>query len=137
MKIKTLLSTAVLAIVALALTVPAVGQSLTWQTPLRGNTASSFGSADYSTLKVTRTFTVVTTTPNVADGAKLDVFIGPTSNLREPYGKLVGTIEVEGGIGAMILISARAPVVHDGTTVSVVEHQETAAAGELVMKGTF
>jgi hypothetical protein len=136
MKTRTLFSTAVLGIAALALTASAVGQSLNREVPLRGDTAQSFGSADYSTTKVSRKFTVATTTPSLVNGTKLDVFIGPSTNLKDPYGKLVGTIEVEDGVGAMILIAARAPVVHDGTTVSIVDHGET-AAGELIMKGSF
>jgi hypothetical protein len=136
MKTRTLLSTAVLAIVALALTVPAVGQTLNWQIPLRGDNARNFGSADYSVVKVARKFTVDTTTPTLADGTQLDVYIGPSTNPNEPYGKLVGTIDVDGGLGAMILIAARAPKVHDGTTVSIVEHLQT-IRGDLLMKGTF
>jgi hypothetical protein len=136
MKIRALLSTTLLAVVALALTVPAVGQSLNWQIPLRGETARNSGSADYSTLKTSHKFTVDTLTPDLADGRMLDVFVGPGTNPKEPYGKLVGTIEVNGGLGAMILIAAKAPVVHDGTTVTIVEHGET-AAGQVIVKGTF
>jgi hypothetical protein len=136
MKLRALLSTTMFAVVALALTVPAVGQSLNWQIPLRSETARNSGSADYSTLKTSHKFTVETLTPSLADGAKLDVFVGPASNVKEPYGKFVGTIEVDRGIGAMILVAANAPLVRDGTTVTIVEHGET-AAGVVIMKGTF
>jgi hypothetical protein len=140
MKIRTLLSTAVLAIVALALTVPAVGQSsMTWKISLHGATARSYGTAEYfsaDAAKASIRFTVETTTPSLVDGTKLNVFIGPATNPREPYGKLVGTIDVDGGVGAMILSAAKAPAVHDGTTVSIIEQGET-AAGERILKGTF
>jgi len=68
----------------------------------------------------------------VGDGEKLDVFIGPSTNPREPYGKLVGTIDVSGGAGAMILTAAKVPGIVKGTTVSIVSRQET-ASGELIL----
>ena len=158
MKTRTLLSTAVLAIVALAFTASAVGQSPTpptppglgihWQIALTGATARDSGIAVYETFRaslappatangpVYKKFTVETVTPSVRDGEKLDVFLGPSTDPREPYGKLVGTIDVSGGFGAMILSAAKVPVIVKGTTVSIVSHQET-AAGELILKGTF
>ena len=155
MKTRTLLSTAVLAIVALAFTVSAVGQSQTppglgthWQIALTGATARDSGIAVYETFRaslappatangpVYKKFTVETVTPSVRDGEKLDVFLGPSADPREPWGKLVGTIDVSGGAGAMILTAAKVPVIVKGTTVSIVSHQET-AAGELILKGTF
>jgi hypothetical protein len=155
MKMQTLLSSAVLSIVALALTAPAVGQSVKgpgltihWEIGLKGPTPRNSGSAAYDTFrasltppatadgKLIRRFTVETITPELADGARLDVFLGPPTTANEPYGKLVGTIDVDGGAGAMILISAKAPFVEKGTTVVVVGHGET-AAGDLMLKGTF
>jgi len=135
MKTRTLLSTAVLAIVALALTVPAVGQTLNWQIPLRGETARNFGTADYVTVKTAAKFSVEATVPSMEDGAKLEVFIGPPTNANEPFGKLVGVIDIDSGSGAMILIGAKAPSIHAGNTVLVVDH--STARGEVVLKGTY
>jgi len=156
MKTRTLLGTALLAIVALALTVPAVGQSslggpgqgIHWQVALRGETARNSGMAEYSTFrasllppsaakgKILRKFTVETITPDLADGNKLDVYLGPSTVANEPFGKLVGTIDVDAGSGAMILIAAKVPTVRDGSTVTVTEHGSTAKE-TVVMQGTF
>jgi hypothetical protein len=155
MKTRTLISTAVLAIVALALTIPAVGQNLRgtgsgiqWQIGLYGPNVRNSGAAMYevdraslvpptgANNKTITTFTVKTITPSLIDGTVMDVFIGPSTNPNEPYGKLVGTINVEGGLGAMVLIGAKVPAVEKGTTVSIIEHQES-LAGQLVLKGTF
>jgi len=155
MKTRTLLSTAVLAMVALALTIPALGQSLSgtgtsnrWQIGLYGPNVRNSGAAVYETSKaslappaninskVVTKFTVETVTPSLANGSQLDVFLGPSTNPNEPYGKLVGIINVEGGVGAMILIGARVPTIEKGTTVSIVGHEES-VAGELMLKGAF
>src|ERR1700722_19992366 len=141
MKMKTLLSTAVLAVVALALTAPAVGQSLrgpgmgvTWTAGLHGITARSYGTAQYETFRATvappstakgklmSKFTVESVTPAIVDGTMLDVFVGPGTTAGEPYGKLVGTIDVEGGFGTMVLFAAKTPSVEIGTTVTIIEH---------------
>ncbi len=141
MKIKTLLSTAVLAIVALALTVPAVGQtaSITWKIDLHGPSIRNTGTAEYFTgASLFSKFSVDTVTPSLVNGTKLDVFLGPATSTNEPYGKLVGVIEVDGGFGAMVLSGAKTPSVRKGTTVSIVEHDESSVVGErLIMKGTF
>jgi hypothetical protein len=156
MKMKNLLSTAVLAMVALALALPALGQSLNgpglglhWQIALSSPTPRNSGTADYDTFRATavppatagkfiRKFIVETITPDVADGGRLDVYVGPGTTANEPYGKLVGTIEVQGGVGAMMLISASVPVIEKGTTITVVGHGETPGAAEnLVLKGSF
>lgn len=154
MKNLTLLSTAVIAIVALALTAPLVAQTasgpglgIQWQIALSGDTARNSGTAQYDSFRATATppatvgkvftkFSVETHTPEVADGGVLDVFLGPGSSPREPYGKLVGTIEVNGGNGAMILIAAKTPTIEKGSTVTVTSHQST-AAGDVLLKGTF
>jgi hypothetical protein len=155
MKTRNLLSAAVLAVVALALTLPAVGQSVNgngssihWLIGLNGTNPRNSGTAVYDKTssgivpptspktKVVTTFTVQTVTPNLANGSKLDVFIGPATGVNEPYGKLVGIIETDGGLGAMVLIGAKTPSVDKGTTVSVVAHEES-AAGELMLQGTF
>jgi hypothetical protein len=86
--------------------------------------------------KTVSTFTVKTITPSLIDGTNMDVFIGPSTNLNEPYGKLAGTINVQGGFGAMVLIGAKVPLVVKGTTVTVIEHQEN-LAGQVVLQGSF
>jgi hypothetical protein len=138
MKTRTLLSTVVLALVALALTVPAVGQSITWKIVLHGTNIRNSGTAEYVTAQFTK-FNVESVTPSMADGTKLDVFLGPSTNPNEPYGKLVGIIDVDGGLGAMVLIGPKVPLVKKGTTVSVVEHVTDSEAGResLVLKGIF
>ena len=155
MKIRTLLSTALLAIVALALTAPAVGQSLSgpglaihWQIRLKSDTPRNTGTAEYDTFraavlppatangKLVSRFTVETITPSLQDGTKLEVYVGPSTNVNEPYGKLVGFIDVDGGIGAMVLVAAKVPLIKDGSTVSIVEHGET-ATGQMILNGTF
>ncbi len=150
MKLRTLFSTALLALVALALTIPAVGQSsITWKTTLRGVSTRNSGTAVYVIEKIpglpTGTgqgfakFTVDTITPDLADGTKLDVYLGPSTSSNEPYGKLVGVIDVDGGFGTLVLIAPRIPLVQKGTTVSIVGHGTSADRGmeDLVMKGTF
>jgi hypothetical protein len=155
MKTRTLISTAVLAIVALALTIPAVAQNLggtgvgiQWRIGLYGPNVRNSGAAVYGidrtslapptsvNNKTVSTFTVKTITPSLIDGTNMDVFIGPSTNLNEPYGKLAGTINVQGGFGAMVLIGAKVPLVVKGTTVTVIEHQEN-LAGQVVLQGSF
>jgi len=141
MKAKTMLGTALLSLVALALTVAAVGQaSTTWKIALRGSSPRNSGSAEYFTGGQSFSkFSVDTVTPELANGIRLDVFLGPSTSTNEPYGKLVGSIDVDGGFGAMVLTGAKIPVVKKGSTVSVVEHDGSSAAGNenLVMRGTF
>jgi hypothetical protein len=141
MKTRTLLSTAALAIVALALTIPAVGQTSTsWKITLHGADARNTGVAEYSTnAELFSKFSVDTVTPDVVTGRKLDVFVGPSSSANEPYGKLVGIITVDRGAGAMVLSGAKLPPVREGTTVSIVEHEGASVNGgdSLLMKGTF
>jgi hypothetical protein len=141
MKVRTLFSAAVLSIIALAFTVSAVGQSasITWKIDLHGASIRNTGTAEYFTNASSFSkFSVDTVTPSLRDGIKLDVFLGPSTSTNEPYGKLVGVIEVDGGFGAMVLSGAKTPAVRKGTTVSIVEHDESSITGEhLVMKGTF
>ena len=140
MKVRTLVSAAVLSIVALALTVPAVGQaSITWKIALHSANIRNTGTAEYVTHAQFKKFSVDTITPDLADGIKLDVFLGPSTSVNEPYGKLVGVIDVDGGSGAMVLNGPKTPVIRKGTTVSIVDHDESSAAGrgQLIMKGIF
>jgi hypothetical protein len=64
-------------------------------------------------------FSVEAYAPQLPDETKLGVFLGPSTSIKEPYGKLVGIIEVQGGSGAMILVGAKTPVIKKGTTVAV------------------
>ena len=153
MKTRMLLSTALVAIVALAMVVPTGGQfpstsglTIHWQIVLRGSSAADWASAEYTFQGPTPSvkqaggyakFTVEAVTPGLPDGSKLGVFIGPTTSPAEPYGTLVGTISIEGGSGALVMFGARVPTVQKGTTVTVV-YTHTAPNGEnRTLKGTF
>ena len=155
MKTRTVFSTAVLAIVALALTIPAIAQSTAngtstrWQIGLTGATARTSGIADYTTSRAALAppatakgrlvvkFTVETISPDVADGGKLSVFLGPSTVPNEPYGKLVGSIDVNGGLGVMALIGAKVPHVQRGTIVTIVGASPTPGEGQMMLQGTF
>lgn len=159
MRTRTVLSTALLAIVALVLAAPVVGQSPTprgsgltihWQIFLRGGeTANSWAQADYDaftasiapppTVKGDQVFTkfvVTAVTPYAADGTKLGVFIGPSTTSKEPYGKLVGLIEIGAGSGGMVLVDAKTPIVQKGTTVTITNIGPIPDK-RVMLKGTF
>jgi hypothetical protein len=156
MKAKTLLSTALLAIFALALAAPAVAQSLHgpgltihWQTFLRGDAANTWALAEYDAFTASvapspspkdtlfTKFTVSAITPRLLDGTKLGVYLGPSTNPQEPYGKLVGVIVVESGVGGMVLIDAKAPVITKGTTVTVTNIGPIPFGRALTLQGSF
>jgi hypothetical protein len=156
MKTRTLLSAALLAIFALALAAPAVGQSLHnpglsihWQIFLRGDAANTWAVAEYDVFTVSiapsptpkeklfTKFTVSAITPGVPDGTKLGVYLGPSTTPQEPYGKLVGVIEVSGGAGGMVLINAKAPSISKGTTVTVANIGPTPVRRAIALQGTF
>jgi len=147
MKTRALLSTALIAIVALAIAVPAVGQGLTihWQIALRGNSAADWASAEYtfqaspsSKHVVTFSkFTVEAMTPNLPDGTRLGVFIGPSTSPDKPYGRQIGTISIEGGSGAMVMYGAKVPTVRKGTTVAVVYTDRVPNGNNITLKGKF
>jgi len=156
MKTRTVLSTAVLAIVALALAAPVVGQSLHrsgltihWQILLRGDAANAWALAEYDAAtasiapppspkdKLFTKFTVSAITPGMPDGTKLGVYIGPSTNPHEPYGRLVGTIEVSEGAGGMVLLAAKVPAVRKGTTVTVANIGPIPDGRTVILKGTF
>lgn len=63
------------------------------------------------------------------DLTTLDVFVGPGRSPREPFGTLVGTMQVKDGTANWL--STRPPVVTKGTTITVVRE------GMPVMRGTF
>jgi hypothetical protein len=156
MKIKMLLSSALLAMVAMVFTLPLQAQSLNlpghqirWTADLRGPTVGgATGSAEYTSFraavappstangKLFTKFTVVVDSVVAANSSMLDVFVGPATNPNEPLGKLVGTIEIEGGSGALVLVAAKTPAIAKGSTVSIVHHGDT-AAGVLILEGKF
>jgi hypothetical protein len=147
----------VLALAVLVVPTPAVGQNpgfglgIHWQILLGGEAAKAWALADYDVLSVpaapqpvtSRTlplykkFTVEATTPGLPDGTKLGVFIGPSTSANEPYGKLVGIIDVREGAGGMILLAGRVPSVHKGTTVTVDILGSTPTSEHLILTGTF
>ncbi len=63
------------------------------------------------------------------DLTPLDVFVGPGTAPNEPFGKLVGKMQVKDGSAAFL--SLRPPVVNQGSTVIVVRN------GAIVMRGRF
>jgi hypothetical protein len=63
------------------------------------------------------------------DLTPLDIFVGPGTAPSEPFGKLVGTMQVKDGSAAFI--SLRPPVVKPGSTVAVVRN------GVVIMTGSF
>jgi len=152
MKTRTLVGVAVLvalAVLAVGQTASRSGLGLHWQIPLIGDTARNTGTAVYETFRATAIppatakgklvskFVVETLTPDLANGSKLEVYLGPGETGNEPYGKLVGVIDVDRGAGAMILIADKVPVIREGSVVSVISHGDTAGRDNLLMQGTF
>ena len=137
MKAKTFLTITILMVVAFAFSVPVAAQpikggiTIRWQIDLSGPNANTWATAVYEVAKpnlapppspkdkVFTKFTVEATTPNLPDGTKLGVFVGPGSSPKD-FGKLVGTIDVSGGAGGMLLLSAKAPEIQRGNTVTIV-----------------
>jgi hypothetical protein len=156
MKTKAVLSTAILVVVAFALTAPVVGQNLHgsgltihWQIFLRGDSVNTWALAEYDAFTpsiapspspketVFTRFTVTATTPALENGTKLGVFLGPSTGVNEPYGKLVGIIDVNDGAGGMVLIGAKVPTIQKGTTVTVTNIGRIPNRPFMVLKGTF
>jgi len=133
MKARTLAGIVLLTLVALVLSAPAVGQTdIHWKIFLSGPVADTFATAEYDVLLATaeppstgrgivmvKRFTVEAVTPRLPDGIRLGVFLGPAIDPKDPYGKLVGVIEIKGGIGAMALLTADCPTVRQGTSVTL------------------
>lgn len=71
------------------------------------------------------------------DGTKLGVYVGPTKDPNEPFGKLVGLIEINGGTGGMVLINAKAPSIRKGTTVTVRNVGPIPFGHVVTLRGTF
>ena len=151
---KKSLTICTLAVVALAAGVPAVGQDTAnsgvsihltaqLQSPAIG---SGSGKAEYLAVRDTirgskgpwhTRFTVECYSMAPQDGNKLDVFLGPGKSANEPYGKYVGSITIQkDGSGALILVSAEAPVVRDDTTVTVLAPGDT-TRGKVALEGRF
>jgi hypothetical protein len=152
---KTLISTLSLAVVAILLAVPTVAQTATpiynphpgfyvnWIIGLHAATADGgSGTAQYyiarSMLahpptprgeKIVTKLTVECEYLRFADLTTLDVFVGPSQTPSEPFGKLVGQMQANGG--SATLLTARPPVINKGNTVIIVRN------GVVIMKGEF
>jgi hypothetical protein len=109
------------------------GLSIHWRITLRGTSAANWASAEYTFLAPppqankhfdSSKFIVEAYTSQLPDGTKLNVFIGPSPTPSQPYGKLVGTIVVSGGSGALVLFDARTPMVFEiGYWIATSFHQ--------------
>jgi hypothetical protein len=150
---KTLLSTFSLAVVAILLAVPTVAQTATpiynphpgfyvnWIIDLHAATPEGgSGTAQYyiakSTLahpptpeKIVTKLMVECEYLRYADLTPLDVFVGPSHSPSEPFGKLVGQMQVNGG--SATFLTARPPVINKGNTVIIVRN------GVVIMTGKF
>jgi hypothetical protein len=152
---KTLLSIFSIAVVAILLAVPTVAQTDTWiynPTPgfyvnwvidLHAATADGgSGAAHYFIAKSELGHSPIAKGQKVVtkllveceylrfpDLTALDVFVGPGQNPTEPFGKLVGQMQVNGGYAT--LLTARPPVINKGNTVIIVRN------GVVIMKGKF
>lgn len=150
-KPRTLLNFALLVLVGLSMSAPAASQTesyIHWQAMLRGETANTWALAEYAILKPVVApspvandtfvkFSVVAVTPNLPDGTQLGVFLGPPTDLKDPYGKLVGVINIKGGTGAMIRFSAKVPAVRLGTPIAVVDMNPVPGTHQTVLQGKF
>ena len=152
---KTFLSISLLAIVATMLAVPTVAQLpgptpgpppgfyLYWNITLHSPTPGvAVGTAQYYIAKPTlrqpptpggvevySRLSVVCEYFNYPDLTSLDVCVGPSTSPNEPFGKLVGQMQVKGGSATML--TARPPAVTKGTTVTIVNK------GAAIMQGRF
>ncbi|HWY56073.1 MAG TPA: hypothetical protein VNZ03_16525 [Terriglobales bacterium] len=150
---KTILIITTLAVVATLLAVPTVAQNPTpnpppgfyvyWSIDLHSATANGgSGSSLYSIaepmlrrpptpgqLKGYTKLSVECEYLTFPDLTPLDVFVGPGTTPGEPFGKLVGTMQVTGG--SATFLTARPPVVKKGTTLTVVHN------GIAIMVGHF
>jgi hypothetical protein len=155
---KTPLRSSLLAIVALALLTPALAQNtpgvvITWTIALSAPTPEGGqGTAQFVSFiepvpptptpgpvpgltpigKGYTRFSVECDYVNLPSLTPLDVYVGPGKTPSEPYGKLVGRMNVVNGTGSLLLTNARAPFVTKGTTVTILTHQ-----GAMVMRGQF
>jgi len=146
---KTLLKISLLAIVSLALLAPAIAQdtpglTITWTTALAAtNPDGGDGIAQFITYtpgikpspsvraKGYTKFIVQCEYVNLPNLTPIDVYVGPPTSPKEPYGKLVGRMHIVNGEGSLLLTSTRAPFVTKGTTVWVMAHDT------MIMKGQF
>ncbi len=150
---KTILSIATLAVVATLFAVPTLAQAPTpsvppgfyvyWSIDLHsatpnGGSGSSLYSVAAPTLRRPPTprqlngytkLSVECEYLTFPDLTPLDVFVGPGTTPSEPFGKLVGSMQVTGG--SATFLTARPPVVTKGTTVSIVHN------GIAIMVGHF
>ena len=151
MKSRMLIGLAVLTLLALGLSAPAVSQTewnIHWQIIMRGEMANTWAVAEYAVLRPSadptpipqHTFTkfsVEAVTPGLPDGTQLGVYLGPSIDPKEPYGKLVGVINISEGTGAMVRFGAKVPVVRIGTSVTVANLNPTPGQPPVVLKGKF
>ena len=151
---KTPFVTILLAIVAMLLSVPTVAQLpgptpgpppgfyTYWTISLHSPTpGEAVGTAQYYVAKPTlhepptpkaMTFTRLSVECEYLtfpDLTPLYVFVGPGQTPGEPFGKLVGQMPVIGGSATWL--TARPPVVHKGTTITIVRD------GAIFMHGRF
>jgi hypothetical protein len=152
---KTLLTVSLLAIVAMVLAVPTVAQLpgptpgpppgfyVYWNINLHSPTPGpAVGSAHYyiakptlhqpptpKGLEVYSRLSVECEYFTFPDLTLLDVFVGPGKTPNEPFGKVLGKMQVMGG--SAVMLTARPPAVNKGTTVTIVHN------GVAVMQGRF
>lgn len=146
---KTLLKISLLAIVSLALLAPAIAQdtpglTITWTTALAAtNPNGGDGIAQLITYtpglrpspsarpKGYTKFIVQCEYVSLPSLTPIDVYVGPPTSPKEPYGKFVGRMQIVNGNGSLLITSPRAPFVTKGTTVWVMAHDT------MIMKGQF
>jgi hypothetical protein len=149
---KAMVSLLSFAIVAMLLAVPTVAQTPTpnppgiyvnWNIVMHSASADGgSGTAQYSiagpTLrypptpgkeKVFTRLSVECEYLTFPDATSLYVFIGPGRTPGEPFGRLIGQMQVKDG--SATLLTARPPAVNKGTTVTVVHN------GKAIMRGRF
>jgi hypothetical protein len=152
---KTLFSILSIAVVAILLAVPTVAQTDTfvynppgfyvnWVINLNSpNVTGASGIAEYyiatpsiqhkpspgpKAAKVFARLSVECEYLTLPDLSPIYVFVGPGTSPNEPFGKLVGQMQVNGG--AATWLSIRPPVVTKGTTLTVVRKGVAIAQGQ-------
>jgi hypothetical protein len=152
---KTLFSILSLVVVASLLAVPVMAQTpdptpgpppgmyIYWNIALHSPIAhGGAGTAQYEIIKVALNpkptpgglkfatkFLVDCEYLQLPDLTPLQLFVGPSNNPAEPFGKLIGAMQVKDG--SATFLTARPPVIEKGTTVTIVRD------GAAVMTGRF
>jgi hypothetical protein len=148
--VKTILNLALIALVSMLVAVPTVAQTYTppgyyvnWTINLHSpSVTGASGNAQYVVIapsihpspslgqqKGVAKLSVECEYLTFPDLTPLDVFVGPGTAPKEPFGKFIGTMQVKDGSAA--LLSLRPPVIKQGSTVLVVRN------GVVVMRGRF